>query len=261
MPALYDQIGQLYRTTRAADPRITDRLANLISLRIGSVVCDIGAGSGNYTNALAARGYRLLAIEPSEVMREQANPLDGVTWIEGVAEHLPLPDRCVDGVVCTLAAHHFRDLSCAAREMQRICPKGPFAFFTMDPRTGEHTWFEEYFPEIRENDFLLFPALSDLVQIVSEATGRSGKTYEFPLPNDLIDHFMYAPWNRPEAYLDPIFRQNTSGFASADQNIVNLRLARLRKDLESGSWDTRYRDMRTRSEFDAGFRFVAFITR
>jgi hypothetical protein len=77
-------------------------------------------------------------------------------------------------------------------------------------------------------------------------------------PNDLIDHFMYAPWNRPETYLDPIFRQNTSGFASADQNVVNRRLAELRKDLESGAWDARYRDLRARTAFDAGFRFVAF---
>jgi ubiquinone/menaquinone biosynthesis C-methylase UbiE len=257
-PALYDQIGRQYRTTRAADPRITDRLVDLMSLPAGSVVCDVGAGSGSYTNALAARGYRLLAIEPSEVMREQAFPQDQVAWVEGVAERLPLPDRCADSIVCTLAAHHFGSLRDAACEMQRVCPEGPFVFFTMDPRTGERTWFEEYFPEIRQNDFSLFPALNDFVQTINEATGRIGAIYEFPLPNDLIDHFMYAPWNRPETYLDPIFRQNTSSFASADQNVVNRRLAELRKDVESGAWDARYRGLRARTAFDAGFRFVAF---
>jgi ubiquinone/menaquinone biosynthesis C-methylase UbiE len=180
-PALYDQIGRQYRTTRAADPRITDRLVDLMSLPAGSVVCDVGAGSGSYTNALAARGYRLLAIEPSEVMREQAFPHDEVAWVEGVAERLPLPDRCADSIVCTLAAHHFGSLRDAACEMQRVCPEGPFVFFTMDPRTGEHTWFEEYFPEIRQNDFSLFPALNDFVETINEATGRRRSTsFLFP---------------------------------------------------------------------------------
>jgi ubiquinone/menaquinone biosynthesis C-methylase UbiE len=258
LAALYDQIGWRYHATRAADPRIVERLIDLLSLPSGQVVCDVGAGSGNYTIALAAHGYRLLAVEPSDVMRAQASPHPDVVWMEGSAERLPLPDACADGVICTLAAHHFTSLAEAAREMQRVCPKGPFVFFTMDPRAGDPTWFEGYFPEIRKNDFSLFPALVDVAQVISEATGRRGTIHEFPLPKDLIDQFMYAPWNLPEIYLDPTFRANTSGFASADPDVVNQRLAALRRDLESGAWDARYGALRSADAFDAGFRFIAF---
>jgi ubiquinone/menaquinone biosynthesis C-methylase UbiE len=258
--ALYDQIGRRYRATRAADPRIVDRLFDLLALPAGSVVCDVGAGSGNYTNALAERGYRMLAVEPSEVMRSQAVPRAEVTWLEGLAERLPLPDGCAHGVACTLAAHHFASLEEAAREMQRVCPEGPLVFFTMDPRVGEQTWFEDYFPEIARKDLSLFPALANVAETVSHATGRSAAIHEFPLPRDLVDQFMYAPWSRPETYLDPTFRANTSGFANADPDSVNRRLATLNRDLASGAWDARHGSLRARDTYDAGFRFIAFRT-
>jgi cyclopropane fatty-acyl-phospholipid synthase-like methyltransferase len=46
MNALYDQIGQSYRATRAADPRIVDRLVALLKLPPGATLCDIGSSAG-----------------------------------------------------------------------------------------------------------------------------------------------------------------------------------------------------------------------
>jgi ubiquinone/menaquinone biosynthesis C-methylase UbiE len=261
MQALYDRIGRQYRGTRAADPRITDRIVELLALPAGATLCDVGAGAGNYTNALAERGYRMLAVEPSETMRRQAPPHARVTWSEGVAEALPLPDECADGMVCTLAAHHFKDLPQAAREMRRVCPLGPWLFLTHDPRAGEAPWFAEYFPEIRERDFPLFPPLEAFAATVGAETGRAGEIHDFPLPADLIDNVMYAPWNRPETYLDPAFRANTSGFALTDPVIVERRVETLRVDLASGAWDARHGALRTRDSYDAGYRFVTFRTR
>jgi hypothetical protein len=125
---------------------------------------------------------------------------------------------------------------------------------------GRHTWFEDYFPEIRRNDFRLLPAAYELVRTISAAAGRSATISRFPLPADVIDRFMYAPWNRPEAYLDPTFRANTSGFASADPDILKQRLSTLRNDIESGAWDARYGNLRTATAFDAGYYFVALRT-
>jgi ubiquinone/menaquinone biosynthesis C-methylase UbiE len=53
---LYDQLGQGYSRTRRADARIVERIIDLLSLPVGSHIADVGAGTGNYSNALAAHG-------------------------------------------------------------------------------------------------------------------------------------------------------------------------------------------------------------
>jgi 16S rRNA A1518/A1519 N6-dimethyltransferase RsmA/KsgA/DIM1 with predicted DNA glycosylase/AP lyase activity len=70
----YDVIGESYNKNRTADARILKTIIDLLNLPPGKLIADIGAGTGNYTNALAGSGYRLLAIEPSQIMRKQAVP-------------------------------------------------------------------------------------------------------------------------------------------------------------------------------------------
>jgi SAM-dependent methyltransferase len=258
MVSLYDEIGQSYATTRAADVRIVERLVALLDLLPGAVVCDVGAGSGNYANALAARGYQILAVEPSVAMRSQARPHPLVTWAAGVAEDLPLDDGAAAGLVSTLASHHFTDLERAFREIARVCPSGPVVLFTLDPRRRPLTWIETYFPQIREIDMASFQAAEAVLELGSAALGRDGAIEPFDLPPDLADNFLFAPWNRPEVMLDATFRANTSGFARSDPSNVARGLERLERDLRTGSWDTRYGNLRTASAYDAGFCFVHF---
>jgi SAM-dependent methyltransferase len=66
---VYDSIGQSYSKFRVPDPRIVDSVVNLLRLEPGSLVADIGAGTGNYSRAIADRGFFLYAVEPSSVMR------------------------------------------------------------------------------------------------------------------------------------------------------------------------------------------------
>lgn len=252
---VYDEIGRSYRATRSADRRIVAELVRLTGCAPGATLCDVGAGSGNYTNALADAGYRMLAVEPSATMRGQAAPHAGVRWFEGRAERIPLDDAAAEAVVCTLASHHFSDLAAGLREMDRVCPQGPLVFFTFDPYGPKGQWFPDYFPEIAANDFTLFPALQDFAALAA-ATGRSFDAAPFPLPPDLTDQFMYAPWAKPETYLDPAFRANMSGFRMVDAATVDQQVARLADDLASGRWDARYGAFRTMTENDAGFVFV-----
>jgi 2-polyprenyl-3-methyl-5-hydroxy-6-metoxy-1,4-benzoquinol methylase len=57
---LYDLIGRSYVSTRRPDPRIITKLVRLIGGSPGATICGVGAGSGNYTNALANGGYEVL---------------------------------------------------------------------------------------------------------------------------------------------------------------------------------------------------------
>ena len=54
---LYDTIGKNYIINRKADTRITTSIIELLDLPVGSLVADIGAGTGNYSNSLADKGY------------------------------------------------------------------------------------------------------------------------------------------------------------------------------------------------------------
>ena len=85
-PVTYDRIGFDYNQHRAAEPSVVRSLLRLLDLPIGSVIADVGAGTGNYSNALARQGYKLLAIEPSELMRCQAMRVADAQWLAGVAE-------------------------------------------------------------------------------------------------------------------------------------------------------------------------------
>lgn len=255
----YDAIGESYNDNRTADKRILKNLIQLLDLPAGKLIADIGAGTGNYTNALAYSGYKLFAIEPSVIMRKQAIPDNNVSWISGLAEDLPLQDKSMDGIIITLAIHHFSDLRKAAREVIRVCPKGPLVMLTMDPREGENFWFNDYFPEIELHVLKRFPPLHEVVNIFSGTRNISMQVIRFPLPYDLADKNMCSGWNRPEIYLDPSMRQNMSGFALASSSAVQEGLKRLENDLQSGKWDELNGHLRRQGSFDAGFRFLQFL--
>ncbi len=233
-------------------------IADLLELPPGSVIADLGAGTGNYANALADLGHRIIAIEPSAEMEKQAVPHPEVAWISGVAEALPLHDSAVDGIVMVLALHHFSNVEHAAREAARICPQGPLVVFTMDPRESEDFWFYRYFPEIADHVWISFPPLGIITSLFQSQYHWSAAIKEFPLPADLTDRNMCSGWNHPEVYLDAQMRQNTSGFALAAPEVVQKGLYLLQKDLQSDTWDRHYGQLRNRSHFDAGFRFLKF---
>jgi ubiquinone/menaquinone biosynthesis C-methylase UbiE len=252
----YDTIGMKYNSYRNADIRIVSALKELLGLPEGSTIVDVGAGTGNYTNALASMGYKIKAVEPSEVMREQLIPHRNVEWFAGSAEFIPLPDASVDGLISTLAVHHFPDLPTAATEMWRVCGSSPMVLFTIDPRRGEPFWFKEYFPGIYNRLFDAFVPVEELISILTGNHDAIARVDDFPLPPDLSDLNMHAGWNRPEVYLDPAVRRGMSGFAVSDSSEVQDGLNLLSRDLESGEWEKRNGHLRTKGSYDLGFIFV-----
>lgn len=55
---LYNSIGEDYNATRQADERIVAKLISLLDLPTDSTIANIGAGTGNYSNAIAQQGIR-----------------------------------------------------------------------------------------------------------------------------------------------------------------------------------------------------------
>lgn len=252
----YNTIGQNYTDTRHPDERIVAALCRLLALPQESLIADIGAGTGNYTNALADRGFRIKALEPSSVMRAQAAPHQNVQWLAGVAEAVPLGDGEADAVISTLAIHHFSDLRQALREMDRVAGMGPLVLFTFDYTVIEKPWQADYFPTLWDEMVRPLPPLAELAKWIEEDTLRHVEVVPFSLPADLTDLFMLAAWQRPHLYLDPQVRAGISSFALAEAVDVAAGVERLRFDLENGQWETKYGWLREQQEFDAGYRFI-----
>jgi SAM-dependent methyltransferase len=83
-------------------------------------VLDVGAGTGKLTEALAAAGHRVIAVEPLPEMRAVLeSSVPGVRVLEGIAETLPLADASVD-VVVVGAAFHWFDHEKALAEITRV---------------------------------------------------------------------------------------------------------------------------------------------
>ena len=252
----YDQIGISYNSNRKADPAVIVKLLELLSLPKQSSIADIGAGTGNYSNSIAENGYFVKAIEPSAVMRAQSIPNDDVKWYEGFAEKIPLDEYSVEGIISVLAIHHFSSFDTAVTEMYRICTGGPIVFLTIDPRKGEKFWFETYFPSIYKKLFETFPPINEICNILARIANGKIEVIEFPLPQETTDYTMHSGWNHPEIYLEPNFRQSMSGFSLASSHEIDPGVSNLRADLETGTWDKKYGELRKLKEYDLGFRFI-----
>ena len=257
---VYDSIGKKYNANRQADPRIVKKIVEFLNLPEGSCIADIGAGTGNYSNALADLGYGVIAIEPSVVMRSQAKPHKKVRWLEGVSESIPLKDNSVNGIIAILCVHHFTSVGKASGEFRRICPGGPVVVLTYDPRQGKDFWFNGYFPGIYKNEHEKFPPVTEVAALLA---GNEWKIElnDFPLPHDLLDKNMHSGWNQPETYFDEQMRLNTSGFAQASKEEVEQGLARLKNDLNTGIWDARYGHLRKQAELHTGFVFLKLTSK
>ncbi len=253
---IYNKIGQSYHRYRQADDRLTQALSHHLNLESSGIIADIGAGTGNYSRALADQCLIVKAIEPSVVMQAQAPDHPRVEWFQGQSEQLPLANDSVDGMVVGLALHHFETPISALQEMGRVCAQGPIVILTFDPRQIESPWFADYFPHLWNAVFDVFPPLAEVAGWVQAQTSRGITIHPFPLPFDLQDHFMAAGWQRPELYLDSEIRAGMSGFALADQTQVEKGLQKLHEDLRNGQWDNQNGGLRDLDYLDMGYRFI-----
>jgi ubiquinone/menaquinone biosynthesis C-methylase UbiE len=253
---IYDRIGEGYARHRHADPRIIDTIIELLELPWGSAIADVGAGTGNYSRALAKRGYAVKAIEPSNVMRSQAETVKSVEWLAGTAETIPLPTGSMAAAIGIFSFHHFHDPQAGLAEMARVSRGGTVLLFTFDPREASGFWFSDYFPDIWRSAFSAFPPIVEVSKMITTSAKSLATIHSFELPHDLVDCFAAAGWCKPEIYLDASIRSCMSAFSLADASAVADGVRALAKDLELGLRDERYGHLRSLNTLDVGYRFV-----
>jgi ubiquinone/menaquinone biosynthesis C-methylase UbiE len=108
----------------------------------GSVVADIGTGTGFIAEAALAAGARVIAIDSSEAMLAQVRNRFTGKAIElrvGDVDSLPLQTGEVDAITANMVLHHAPDPAHAIREMARGLKPGGRLVIT-DADTHTHEW-------------------------------------------------------------------------------------------------------------------------
>jgi hypothetical protein len=113
--------------------------------------------------------------------------------------------------------------------------------------------YTRLFPEILAYDRNVFPPVADFYgAILGEHSVRA-----IPIPHDCTDGFLEAYWRRPEVYFDPTARAAISSFARLRN--AEAGLAKLRRDLNDGTWLRRNAELLDKPELDLGYRLVIGI--
>jgi SAM-dependent methyltransferase len=241
----YDRLGHGYSEQRRADPRIAGRIHG--ALGDARTVVNVGAGAGSYEPT----DRFVLAIEPSATMRAQ-RPAHLAPAIDASAESLPLDDDSVDAALAVLTMHHWRDPIKGLREMRRVA-RQTVTVMTFDvERLAEFWLIAEYLPEVLEDDRGRFTPIAEIAgELGPEATVET-----VLIPEDCVDGFFEAFYNRPDCYLEPHVRAAQSAWPRLAAGVERRALTALAADLRDGSWERRHGDLRTQSEYDGGLRLI-----
>jgi ubiquinone/menaquinone biosynthesis C-methylase UbiE/heme-degrading monooxygenase HmoA len=256
--AIYEQIGVSYNQTRVPDPRIADRLIELMAPRDDARILDIACGTANYTGLLAGRGLDMTGLDLSATMLKNAranNP--GLDLVRGSVDAMPLPDGGFDNVMCTLAIHHFPDIGTAFAEVARVLRGDRFVVFSATPEQTAGYWLAHYFPDAIRRAVEQMPATEVIERALKEAGFNHIEIENWEVPENLTDQFAYAGKNNPALYFEEGVLEGISVFANLGHpDELEAGLKALRQDLDSGEWQ----NIRAQYDHDLG-DYCFFIAR
>lgn len=242
--ANYGVIGSGYRAYRQPDPHIAQFI--LEALGDAATVLNVGAGAGSYEPI----DRKVTAVEPSASMRAQ-RPSCLSTAIDAAAELLPFPDRSFDASMATFTVHQWEDLRKGLAEMRRVT-RGPVLVLSCDPDALERSWLHAYAREMIAVEARRYPSMA---AIADALTGHI-EIKPVPIPLDCIDGFGEAYYGRPERLLEPGARRANSAWSFVDPAVGERFVADLSRDLEDGTWDDRYGELRSQPFFEGSLRLI-----
>jgi ubiquinone/menaquinone biosynthesis C-methylase UbiE len=128
-------------------------VADLASLSSSDHVVDIGCGPGNSVRAAARRGAHVTGVDPAGLMLRLARIVtrdrSRITWVQGTAENLPVPEHSATVVWSVATVHHWADVTAGLAEVRRVLsPGGRFLVIERQVRPGatglaSHGWTDQ----------------------------------------------------------------------------------------------------------------------
>ena len=118
------------------------RIADVLGLTAGTVVADIGAGTGKLTAPLKRTGATVVAVEPVAAMAAfLRTAVPGVPTLAASAEDLPFHDASLDAITSAQAFHWF-DAERAWGEFRRVLRPGGGVALVWNARDRGVTWID-----------------------------------------------------------------------------------------------------------------------
>ena len=127
-------------------PEYREKLLSLMPEQ--SSVVEIGLGTGGLLPALTAKGCRVIGVDHSPAMLEEArcrlahDRVSGVELRLGEMTHLPLSDAAVDAALVNMVLHHAADPPSVLAEIRRVIVPGGLIVLA-DLARHEREWVRE----------------------------------------------------------------------------------------------------------------------
>lgn len=230
----YDKFGKKYAAHRQTDEQIAGYVNR--ELAGAKTILNVGAGAGSYE----PEGKYIVAVEPSETMRQQRLSKNKVPAINAKADNLPFDDKAFDASMALVTVHHWPDMGKGLNELRRVT-KNQVIVMTFDPDLLNNFWNAAYFPEVIEVEKARYPTIN----FIKESLGGNCSVIQIPIPLNCKDGFQEAFYGRPEAFLEKEVRLSQSAWGFIPEQKQDEMIMRLRKELENGNWDKKYGHFRT----------------
>ncbi len=147
----YDLVNRVM--TLGLDVRWRRGTVRALGLPTGTLVLDLGCGTGDFLRILHDGGYRTIGMDLSWGMLAANDAGQPVAQANVAA--LPLSDHSVDGITCGYALRNFTDLGASFAEFARVVrPGGRISLLEVSEpehrllRVGHRIWFQRVVPLI-----------------------------------------------------------------------------------------------------------------
>lgn len=173
------------------------------------------------------------------MLRQAAEETSEIEWRISSADALPYNNGFFEGVVCSLAIHHFPELASPFRSIWRVLEKGRFVIFTAFPEQMRRYWLCHYFSEMMQRSTEKMPTKDSVISELQLVGFEIESIIPFHITSEPQDLFLYSGKYHPEFYFDPAVRANISSFALlCPAEELHAGLLALRADLSSGHFQS-----------------------
>jgi ubiquinone/menaquinone biosynthesis C-methylase UbiE len=124
---VYEQVSAGYDAEAGGGLFATDEpvVADYLVGREPGVALDAACGTGRFTEFLSRRGHRVIGVDSSPDMLAHARQrVPKAEFHVAELDRMPLPDGCVDVIVCALALEHVPGLDPVLAEFARVLRPG-----------------------------------------------------------------------------------------------------------------------------------------